>query len=122
MTRIMILLVSILIAGVSFFAVAIFFGVVIGHRYEEMGLIVGIIVGILFGVISFFRIYKFWIIDDSKKADLYARAEEECDRGEMDKDLWSQALVKAKGNEHFRKVEYIKLRVKQLKKQARETG
>ena len=55
-------------------------------------------------------------IDDSDYADLYHIAEEEYDRGEMDKGLWSQALVKAKGDEKLRKVEYIKLRVKQLKK------
>ncbi len=57
-------------------------------------------------------------IDDSDNADLYAIAEEEYDREEMDKGLWSQALVKAKGDDNLRKVEYIKLRVRQLKKQA----
>lgn len=29
--------------------------------------------------------------------------------------LWSQALIKAKGDEKLRKVEYMKLRAKQLK-------
>ena len=57
-------------------------------------------------------------IDDSDNADLYAIAEEEYDREEVDKGLWSQALVKAKGDDNLRKVEYIKLRVRQLKKQA----
>ena len=57
-------------------------------------------------------------IDDSDNADLYAIAEEEYDREETDKGLWSQALVKAKGDDNLRKVEYIKLRVRQLKKQA----
>lgn len=52
---------------------------------------------------------------DSKHADLYATAEEEYEKGEIDKGLWSQALVKAKGDEKLRKVEYMKLRVMQLK-------
>ena len=55
---------------------------------------------------------------DRKQADLYAKAEQEYDNGEIDKGLWSQALVKAKGDEKLRKVEYMKLRVKQFKKQA----
>lgn len=53
---------------------------------------------------------------EEKSADFYAQAEEEYDNGEIDKGLWSQALVKAKGDENLRKVEYMKLRVKQLKK------
>ena len=76
------------------------------------------------GIIVFLIcIYKFKVfkeikeyIDDSDHADLYHIAEEEYDRGEMDKGLESQAYVKAKGDEKLRKVEYIKLRVKQLKK------
>lgn len=55
---------------------------------------------------------------EDKYADLYAKAEEEYDNGEIDKGLWSQALVKAKGDEKLRKVEYMKLRAKQLKKKA----
>ena len=53
---------------------------------------------------------------EQKSADLYAQAEEEYNNGEIDKGLWSQALIKAKGDENLRKVEYMKLRVKQLKK------
>lgn len=55
---------------------------------------------------------------EGKYAELYAKAEEEYDNGEIDKGLWSQALVKAKGDEKLRKVEYMKLRAKQLKKTA----
>ncbi|MDG1463441.1 MAG: hypothetical protein P8R04_07675 [Gammaproteobacteria bacterium] len=51
-----------------------------------------------------------------RHADLYAKAEEEYDSGEIDKGLWSQALIKAKGDEKLRKVEYMKLRAKQHKK------
>lgn len=47
-----------------------------------------------------------------RKSILYAQAEEEFDKGEIDKGLWSQALVKANGDEKLRKVEYMKLRVK----------
>ena len=55
---------------------------------------------------------------EQKSADLYAQAEEEYNNGEIDKRLWSQALIKAKGDENLRKVEYMKLRAKQLKKNA----
>ncbi len=55
---------------------------------------------------------------DNKHADLFAVAENEYEKGDIDKGLWSQALVKAKGNEQLRKVEYMKLRVRQLKKKS----
>lgn len=55
---------------------------------------------------------------EQKSADLYAQAEEEYNNGQIDKGLWSQALIKAKGKEGLRKVEFMKLRVKQLKKNA----
>ena len=47
---------------------------------------------------------------------LYAAAEKEILENKVDPGLWSQALVKAGGKEELRKVEYMKLRVKQLKK------
>lgn len=46
----------------------------------------------------------------------YALAEHEINAGKIDQGLWSQALVKADGNENKRKSEYIKLRVMQLKR------
>ena len=45
------------------------------------------------------------------------KAEEEILNGSIDKGVWAQALVKADGNEDKRKVEYIKLRAKQLKRE-----
>lgn len=48
---------------------------------------------------------------------LYAQAEQECESGDIVKGLWSKAIVKAKGNEDLRKIEYMKLRVAQLKHQ-----
>ncbi len=56
---------------------------------------------------------------EKRSADLYAQAEEEYNNGVIDKALWSQALIKAKGDENLRKVEYMKLRAKQLKSQRR---
>ena len=53
---------------------------------------------------------------EEKSADFYAKAEEEYDKGEVNKGLWSQAFIKSKGDESLRKLEYMKLRVKQLKK------
>ena len=55
---------------------------------------------------------------EQKSANLYAQAEDEYNSGEFDKALWAQALIKAKGDESLRKVEYMKLRAKQLKKNA----
>jgi hypothetical protein len=53
---------------------------------------------------------------DSKQAKYFYLAEQEYEAGKLDRGLWSQALVKAKGNENLRKVEYMKLRAKQLKR------
>ena len=51
--------------------------------------------------------------DDS---NYYAIAEQEIHDDVINKGLWSQALVAADGDESKRKIEYMKLRVKQLKK------
>lgn len=54
---------------------------------------------------------------EDKHKKIYALVEEEYDNGEeIDKELWSQAFVNAKGYEKLRKVEYMKLRAKELKK------
>lgn len=53
---------------------------------------------------------------DSKRAEYFYLAENEYEDGKIDKEAWSQALVKARGDENLRKVEYMKLRAKQLKK------
>lgn len=47
----------------------------------------------------------------------YAIAEQEADSGHVDSGLWSKALVNARGNEGQRKIEYIKLRAKEIHKQ-----
>lgn len=49
----------------------------------------------------------------------YAQAEEEVESGQMDRDLWSKALVNSKGDEVRRKAEYIKLRSAELRKALR---
>jgi hypothetical protein len=36
-------------------------------------------------------------------------------QGRQDTELWSKALIKAKDKEELRKVEYMKLRVQQMK-------
>ena len=46
----------------------------------------------------------------------YAVAEKEIESGNIDAGLWAKSLVNTKGNESLRKVEYIKLRAKQLQK------
>ena len=53
---------------------------------------------------------------NTDESELYAMAEKEVDEGVINQGLWSQALVKADGDESKRKIEYMKLRVKQLKK------
>ncbi len=51
-----------------------------------------------------------------------AMAESEVERGEIDKRLWSKALVDARGDESLRKVEYMKLRAKQIKVDTLQRG
>lgn len=53
-------------------------------------------------------------------AEYYGKAEEEFINESFDKGVWAQALVKSDGNEEKRKVEYIKLRVKQLKRESKK--
>lgn len=55
---------------------------------------------------------------DEIDAPYYALAEKELNEGKRNEGLWSQALVKAEGNDNKRKSEYIKMRVKQLKRTA----
>jgi hypothetical protein len=52
---------------------------------------------------------------ESKENDLFAIAEYEFENGLIDRGLYARALVNAKGDENMRKVEYMKLRVKQIK-------
>jgi hypothetical protein len=47
-------------------------------------------------------------------SEYLAQAEDEVDRGQIDRGLWAQALLNAKGDEKLRKVEYMKLRARQL--------
>ncbi|WP_221901191.1 hypothetical protein, partial [Bathymodiolus platifrons methanotrophic gill symbiont] len=52
---------------------------------------------------------------EDKYKKFYVLVEDEYDNGEeIDKELWSQAFVNAKGYEKLRKVEYMKLRAKEL--------
>lgn len=53
---------------------------------------------------------------EAKDAVYLAKAEEEINNDYVNDAMWSQALVKAKGNETQRKVEYMKLRARQLKR------
>ena len=105
-------------------------------RIEPLAWIIGITFGILSFVISFKKLggtsVKETIADgisyvkfisenisslvNDKDAKFYAIAEQEIKDNVIDNGLWSKALVKAKGDENLRKIEYIKLRVKQLKK------
>ena len=52
----------------------------------------------------------------NKYISYYGKAEEEIINGNIDKNLWSLALVKSKGDEDMRKSVYIKLRAKELYK------
>jgi hypothetical protein len=53
-------------------------------------------------------------ISDEPDPRYYAQAEQEVDDGNFDKGLWSKALINANGKEELRKVEFMKLRAKQL--------
>ncbi len=54
----------------------------------------------------------------------YEMAEKEVDEENIIQGIWSQALVNAQGNEDLRKIEYMKIRVNQLKRntQLQSTG
>lgn len=52
---------------------------------------------------------------DEHDDELYAQAEMEINDGIIDQGMWSRALVNASGSEELRKVEYMKLRVRQLR-------
>ena len=49
-------------------------------------------------------------LDKRKEKIGFAAAEKEVDDGLMDRELWSEALVKADGDEAKRKAAYIKMR------------
>ena len=69
---------------------------------------------------NLFPIYKKIMVQLIDKQDkyisYYGKAEEEIINGNIDKNLWSLALVKSKGDENMRKSVYIKLHTKQLYK------
>jgi len=75
------------------------------------------IVGMLFwaliiaGIIFLFNRKK--VFPDSRYNGL---AEKELNEGTVDEGIWAKALVTAKGDEELRKVEYVKLRARQLQK------
>ena len=50
----------------------------------------------------------------------YAIAEDEIVNGNIDKGLWSKAIVNVNGNESLRKIEYIKLRARELQELQQE--
>ena len=98
------------------------------HDMSQGGASIAVFIAILVFITSVVQNFKSIIIDakdttdeltslvSSDEEDLYAIAEEEVNQKNIQQGLWSQALVKAKGDESFRKVEYMKLRVKQLKR------
>lgn len=68
-------------------------------------------------MINIYKKIMVQLIDKQDKyISYYGKAEEEIINGNIDKNLWSLALVKSKGDENMRKSVYIKLRAKQLYK------
>ena len=63
-----------------------------------------------------YKISEASIRSEEQSLEYYTVAEQEITDNTYDKGLWSKALVEAKGNEDLRKVEYMKLRVKQLQR------
>lgn len=61
-------------------------------------------------------------LQNDADAQYYAIAEAEVDAGKADPGLWSQALIAAKGVEAMRKVEYLKLRARQLRREQKRQG
>lgn len=120
--------------------IAVFFGIGISIAELTKSEKMGVFLGILFGVIAIYISFQKFngisakesianalayakttteeissLVED-KDSKFYAIAEQEIIDNVIDAGLWSQSLVKAKGNENLRKVEYMKLRVKQLRK------
>lgn len=52
---------------------------------------------------------------EKNENELFAFAEAEVDEGRQNKGLWSKALIQANGDESRRKIEYMKLRMKQIR-------
>jgi len=77
-----------------------------------------VVVKKVFSLLSWIETTKDSIFSDviTQKAVFFAQAEQEVLDGDIDENLWAYALVKAKGNEDLRKFEYMKLRVKQIRK------
>ncbi len=63
---------------------------------------------------------KFSSLVSEKDSDFYAIAEKEVNDENTVQGIWSLALVNAQGNENLRKIEYMKLRAKQLKRDMRK--
>jgi hypothetical protein len=105
-------------------------------RMSSEAFVVGIIAGVIATIVTFKSFPKksikesvadsFSFVKDTTNevssmvsdddSEFYAKAEEEIIDGVVNKGLWSQALVAADGDETKRKIEYMKLRVKQLKR------
>lgn len=128
------LMASIIISVVIFFATALLVETTTHIRGDTEIVLCGVVAAIVFAYMLIFRgkhstdaiadtlttikSTRDSISSRMEDADpfLYAVAEKEINDGEINEGLWSQALVKAKGDESLRKVEYMKLRVRELKK------
>ncbi len=108
-------LIALIVSAVIYFISFILLNIILG---ESEAVFIGIIIAIGTFILMYYRQNIKLIIDnDADNADLYAIAEKEVDGNQINSGFWSKALVKANGNEELRKVEYIKLRVAQLKKE-----
>lgn len=136
------LLISLTLSFGAFFGVAIFLYDVLRFRNEwhlAWGSFAGLVMlflcykyilkgnsftGTIATGISFLRDTKDAITSDidQRDADFFAQAESEIEKEIINQGLWSQALVRAKGNEQLRKVEYMKLRVKEIRKVRAESA
>lgn len=54
------------------------------------------------------------VISEAKYREALQLAEKEVDEERQDSGIWAEALIKAKGNEAQRKIEYMQLRAKSL--------
>ena len=98
------------------------------HDMSQGGASIAVFIAILVFIVSIVQNFKPIIIDAKNTSDeltslvnsgneeFYARAEEEVESGNVIKSIWSKALVNSKGNESLRKVEYMKLPAKQIKR------
>ncbi len=123
----LIVLIEPVIVGVMMFFVSGYFASMYSGS-SDLALVIALVTAVCIYILSLFlaakRIALLFAIgslfksdtasDTSSDEDVYAKAEDEIETNNYNKNLWSKAFVIANGDEKLRKVEYMKLRAKEV--------